>query len=51
MLAVLFAFSYGLLLFALAGEAETEWLRIAGIIAAVWMILAGAFSGWQTFRR
>jgi hypothetical protein len=51
MFAALFSFSYGLLIFALVGEAQTEWLRIVGIIAAVWMVIAGAFAGILSFRR
>jgi hypothetical protein len=50
MIAGIFAFAYGLLIFALVGEAETEWLRITGIIAAGYMVLAGAFAGWQSSR-
>ena len=51
MLAALFSFSYGLLIFGLVGEAETEWLRIAGIVGAVWMVFAGAVAGFQSFRQ
>jgi hypothetical protein len=51
MFAALFSFSYGLLIFALVGEAETEWLRITGIVFGVWMVLAGAIAGMQSFRR
>lgn len=47
MLSAIFAFSYGLLIFALVAEATTEWLRITGIAAAAWMVLAGAMAGWQ----
>ena len=50
MISAIFAFAYGLLIFALVGEAETAWLRIAGIIAAWYMVLAGAFTGWQASR-
>jgi hypothetical protein len=48
MLSAIFAFSYGLLIFALVAEATSDWLRISGIIAAVWMVLAGAAAGWQS---
>jgi hypothetical protein len=47
MLAAIFAFSYGLLIFALVAEVSTEWLRITGIIAAGWMVFAGAMAGWH----
>ena len=47
MIAALFSFSYALLIFGLVGEAETEWLRILGILAASWMVFAGAIAGWQ----
>jgi hypothetical protein len=50
MISAIFAFVYGLLIFALVGEAETPWLRIAGIIGAGYMVLAGAFAGWQASR-
>ena len=51
MFAALFAFSYGLIIFALVGETETEWLRIVGIIAAIWMVLSGAAAGIMSFRK
>jgi hypothetical protein len=47
MIAALFSFSYALLIFALVAETQTEWLRIVGIVAASWMVLAGAIAGWQ----
>ena len=50
MVAAVFAFTYAILIFALVAEVETEWLRIAGIVAAGWMVLAGALAGWQAFR-
>lgn len=51
MIAALFAWSYSVLIFALVGEVETEWLRITGIVAAIWMAIAGALAGWNTYRR
>jgi hypothetical protein len=50
MIAALFAFSYALVIFALVGEVETEWLRITGIVFGIWMVFAGAMSGWNRFR-
>jgi hypothetical protein len=47
MLAAIFAFSYGVLLFALVAEAQTQWLQWAGIGAAVWMIISGALVGYK----
>jgi len=47
MLAALFAFAYGVLLFALVGETQTEWLKVVGIVAAVWMIISGAIVGYK----
>ena len=47
MIGAIFAFSYGLLIFALVGEVETEWLRITGLIGAGWMVFAGAMAGYQ----
>jgi hypothetical protein len=49
--AALFAFSYALLIFALVGETETEWLRIAGIFGAVWMVIGGTVAGIQSFKK
>jgi hypothetical protein len=50
MIAALFSFSYSLLIFALVGEAETEWLIIAGMIGAGWMAFAGMMAGIQSSR-
>jgi hypothetical protein len=50
MIAALFAFSYALVIFALVAEVETEWLRITGIVFALWMVFAGAMAGWQRFK-
>jgi hypothetical protein len=50
MLSAIFAFTYGLIIFALVGEADSEWLRITGIIAGSWMVLSGAVAGWQSSR-
>jgi len=51
MLAAIFAFSYGLLIFALVGETKTEWLRVTGIVAAIWMVIAGAAAGIAHFKK
>jgi hypothetical protein len=47
MFAAFFSFSYALIIFGLVGEADTDWLRVIGFIAASWMAIAGAISGWQ----
>lgn len=47
MIAAFFSFSYALIIFALVGEADSDWLRIVGFIAASWMAFAGAIAGWQ----
>lgn len=44
-------YAYGMLLFALAGEATTPWLRWAGVAGAVLMVVSGSFAGWQAARR
>lgn len=50
MLAALFALSYGMLLFALSAEADTPFLEVLGVIAAVYMTVAGAYVGWRASR-
>lgn len=50
MVAAVFATTYALILFGLASEAQTDWLRIVGFIAATWMAIAGAMAGYQRFR-
>ena len=49
-LVAVYSFVYGILIFALAGEADSGWLRVVGIVAASWMILAGAVQGWLVAR-
>jgi hypothetical protein len=51
MFAVLYSFAYALILFALAGDVQTEWLKILGIVAGSWMVFAGAVAGRQHFRK
>lgn len=51
MFAAVFAFSIGLLLFALSAEAQTVWLEVVGTITAIYFILAGAYVGWRTARK
>ena len=50
MVAVLYAFGFAFLLFGLASEVQTEWLRILGFVAGSYMALAGAVAGWRRFR-
>jgi len=50
MLAVIFAFSYAIVIFTLAAEASSDWLRITGLVFAGWMAVAGAYAGYQHFR-
>lgn len=45
------AFGFALVVFALAGEAQTAWLKVAGFAVAVFLTLSGAISGWQHYRR
>lgn len=45
-----FAFMYAILTFVLAGEAQSDWLRILGFAAGSWMAFAGAITGWQAAR-
>jgi hypothetical protein len=51
MTASIFAFGIALLLFGLSNEAETTWLQITGIVTAVYFVIAGAYTGWQTARK
>ena len=51
MLAALYGYALGLLMFALAGEATTVWLRWLGSGAAVWFIVIGSLMGWQAARK
>jgi hypothetical protein len=50
MIAAIFAWGYAILIFALASEVQSEWLKITGIIFAVWMAIAGSLAGYQRFR-
>ena len=50
MFVALYGYSLGLLMFALAGEATTPWLRWLGTIAGAWFIVAGSFLGWRAAR-
>lgn len=50
MWAVLFTWTYAIILVALAGEADTLGLQIAGYLAGGWMAIAGAIAGWQAAR-
>ena len=42
--------AYAVLIFALAGEAQTPWLRVVGVVAAVFMTLIGCAAGWMAAR-
>lgn len=50
MSAALFSFSYALLIFALVGEAQSDWLRFLGFAAGCWLVIAGALAGWAAAR-
>lgn len=50
MFAVVFALSYALIIYALAAEASSVWLKVVGFIAGTWMAIAGAVAGWQFTR-
>lgn len=50
MAGILYAFSYAFLIFGLSAEADTDWLRVLGFVAASYMALAGALAGWRYFR-
>ena len=51
MIGAIFAFVYGIIVLALVNEADSEWLKITGWIAAFWMIAAGALAGWQANKK
>lgn len=51
MVAAIIAFVFALLVFALAAEAQSEWLRILGFILATLFTITGAVSGWQHFKK
>lgn len=50
MLASLFAFAIGILLFALSAEADTPFLEVTAVVIAVWFVFAGAVTGWRAAR-
>jgi len=51
MFAALYGYRYGLLMFALAGEATTQWLRWLGTLGGAWFVIAGSIMGWKAARR
>jgi hypothetical protein len=51
MIPTFLSFVFALLVFGLAGEAQSEWLRIAGFIMAVLFTISGAVNGWNHFRK
>lgn len=51
MIGALYAFAFSLLTFALAAEADTQWLKIVGFVAGTWLAVAGALTGWMNSNR
>jgi hypothetical protein len=51
MVAVLMALGTALALFALAGEATTNWLRIVGFVLATLFTISGAAAGYTHFKK
>jgi hypothetical protein len=51
MVASVIAFGFALVVFSLAGEAQTSWLKVAGFVVAAFLTLSGAISGWQHYQR
>jgi hypothetical protein len=51
MIAVFLTFVFALLIFGLAGEAQSDWLRIAGFIMGGLFTIAGAVNGWQYYKK
>jgi hypothetical protein len=45
------SFGFALLVFALSGEAQSQWLRIAGFLLAGLFTFSGAVSGWKYFQK
>lgn len=50
MAAAIYSYAFGLLMFALAGEATTPWLRWLGFIGATWFVIVGSYVGWRSAR-
>jgi hypothetical protein len=51
MIPALVSFVFALLVFGLAGEAQSEWLRIAGFIMGGLFTISGAVTGWQYYKK
>ena len=51
MIAAIISLSIAMLLFALAGEARSELLRVWGTVAAIWMTIVAALNGWIAARK
>ena len=51
MITALFGFGVALLMFALVGEADTEWLRILGAAMALIFVINAAIIGYQSTKR
>lgn len=47
----IYAFVLGIVVFALAGEADTPALRVVGTLVAIWLTFVGAASGWAAARK
>lgn len=50
MINVVVTIGYAILIFALAGEAESGWLRVLGFAAAAFLTVIGALAGWAKAR-
>jgi len=50
MLGAIYAYLSAILVFALAGEAHTPFLRWAGFAYAAWLVIAGSIVGWNAAR-
>jgi len=51
MAASILSFLYALVLFAMAGEVQTTWLKVVGIVLAGLMTIVGAINGWNSARK
>jgi len=51
MASAILAFSFALIIFGLAAEASTSWLKILGFIVAMLMTLGGAMAGYQASKK
>lgn len=51
MFAIIYSFSYAILISALSASTDSELLKALGFMAAGWMALAGAIAGWTKFRK